>query len=146
MVSIDPRRVYVESPESTPHNVVAAAAPGPNGDTSGEGCQETLADLGEWELIRRLGAFAPPGQFADDAALLLLPGSGAEPSELAGAAAGMKPNGSTEAGSADDGSTQGERAQGSALVVNTDVLVEDIHFSDAGRDALELGGRRVRRP
>ena len=33
---------------------------------------ETLADLGEWELIRRLGAFAPPGQFSDDAALLPL--------------------------------------------------------------------------
>ena len=50
---------------------------GPNGDASAEGQQETLADLGEWELIRRLGAFAPPGQFADDAALLYLPGSSA---------------------------------------------------------------------
>ena len=30
----------------------------------------TLAQLGEGELIRRLGAFAPPGQFDDDAALL----------------------------------------------------------------------------
>ncbi len=118
-----------------------ALAPGPNGDTSGEGCQETLADLGEWELIRRLGAFAPPGQFADDAALLLLPGSGAEPSELAGAAAGMKPNGSTEAESADDGSTQGERAQGSALVVNTDVLVEGLHFSEGTTAAADVGWR-----
>lgn len=30
----------------------------------------TLAELGEGELIRRLGAFASPGQFDDDAALL----------------------------------------------------------------------------
>ena len=29
-----------------------------------------LADLGEWGLIERLAAFAPPGQFDDDAALL----------------------------------------------------------------------------
>lgn len=34
----------------------------------------TLADLGEWELIERLGAFAPPGQFADDGALVPLGG------------------------------------------------------------------------
>ena len=40
---------------------------------AGSGCPwglESLADLGESELIRRLGAFAPIGQFADDAALL----------------------------------------------------------------------------
>jgi thiamine-monophosphate kinase len=67
---------------------------------------QTLADLGEWELIRRLGAFAPPGQFADDAAL------------LAGAAPG----------------------QGS-LVVNTDVLVEGIHFSDATTGPADVGWR-----
>lgn len=30
----------------------------------------TLADLGEWELIRRLADFAPQGQFNDDAALV----------------------------------------------------------------------------
>ena len=30
----------------------------------------TLAQLGEAELIRRLEAYAPPGQFNDDAALL----------------------------------------------------------------------------
>lgn len=30
----------------------------------------SLADLGEWELIDRLARFAPPGQFADDAALV----------------------------------------------------------------------------
>lgn len=29
-----------------------------------------LADLGEWGLIERLGAFAPPGQFDDDGALV----------------------------------------------------------------------------
>jgi len=66
---------------------------------------ETLADLGEWELIRRLGAFAPPGQFADDAALVA------------------------------------EASGGSALVVNTDVLVEGIHFSDATTAAADVGWR-----
>ena len=66
--------------------------------------QETLADLGEWELIRRLGAFAPPDQFTDDAALL--PASGDSP-----------------------------------LVVNTDVLVEGIHFSDATTAAADVGWR-----
>ena len=29
-----------------------------------------LADLGEWGLIKRLGAYAPPGQFDDDGALI----------------------------------------------------------------------------
>ena len=67
---------------------------------------ETLADLGELELIRRLGAFAPPGQFADDAALI---------------AAGCA----------------GDRS----LVVNTDVLVEGIHFSDATTGAADVGWR-----
>jgi len=66
--------------------------------------QETLADLGEWELIRRLGAFAPPDQFADDAALLPATGD-------------------------------------SRLVVNTDVLVEGIHFSDATTAAADVGWR-----
>jgi thiamine-monophosphate kinase len=66
---------------------------------------ETLADLGEWELIRRLGAFAPPGQFADDAALV------AEPCDAP------------------------------ALVVNTDVLVEGIHFSDSTTAAADVGWR-----
>ena len=66
---------------------------------------QTLADLGEWELIRRLGAFAPAGQFADDAALL-------EPI-----------------------------AQGGALVVNTDVLVEGIHFSETTTDPADVGWR-----
>jgi thiamine-monophosphate kinase len=64
----------------------------------------TLADLGEWELIRRLGAFAPPGQFADDGALLTL--SGDPP-----------------------------------LVVNTDVLVDGLHFSDATTVAADVGWR-----
>jgi len=65
---------------------------------------ETLADLGEWELIRRLGAFAPPGQFADDAALL----------------------------------PAGENA---GLVVNTDVLVEGLHFSEATTGPGDVGWR-----
>ena len=67
---------------------------------------ETLADLGEWELIRRLGAFAPRDQFSDDAALL------PEPSGPAG-----------------------------PLVVNTDVLVEGVHFSDATTGAGDVGWR-----
>jgi len=67
---------------------------------------ETLADLGEWELIRRLGAFAPAHQFSDDAALLPAPRPG-------------------------DGS----------LVINTDVLVEGVHFSDATTDAADVGWR-----
>lgn len=65
---------------------------------------ETLAYLGESELIRRLGAFAPAGQFADDAALLSAGGEG-------------------------------------ALVVNTDVLVEGLHFSEATTAAADVGWR-----
>ncbi|WP_216904300.1 thiamine-phosphate kinase [Synechococcus sp. CCY 9618] len=71
----------------------------------------TLAELGEAELIRRLGAFAPAGQFSDDAALLTLNASGS-----------MQPG-------------------GSLLVVNTDVLVEDVHFSDATTGATDVGWR-----
>ncbi|MEB3201053.1 MAG: thiamine-phosphate kinase [Synechococcaceae cyanobacterium] len=67
---------------------------------------ETLADLGEWELIRRLGRFAPAGQFADDAALL--------------------PHADTA---------------GAPLVINTDVLVEGLHFSDATTAAEDVGWR-----
>ena len=63
-----------------------------------------LAQLGEWELIRRLGAFATPGRFDDDAALLVPP-------------------------------------PGKALVVNTDVLVEGVHFSDATTSAGDVGWR-----
>ncbi|MFZ0408071.1 MAG: AIR synthase related protein, partial [Cyanobium sp.] len=88
---------------------------------------ETLADLGEWELIRRLGAFAPPGQFADDAALLNLSEGGTGTPELAEATAGLPSNGSPE--------------PGPALVVNTDVLVEGIHFSDSTTAAADVGWR-----
>jgi thiamine-monophosphate kinase len=63
-----------------------------------------LSDLGEWELLRRLAAFAPPSQFADDAALL-------------------------------------SETSGRQLVVNTDVLVEGVHFSDATIPARALGWR-----
>jgi len=62
-----------------------------------------LADLGEEELIRRLGAFAPPGQFLDDAALVA-PAAG-------------------------------------ALVINTDLLVEGVHFSDATTGPVDVGWR-----
>ena len=65
---------------------------------------ETLAQLGEWELIRRMGAYAAPCSFNDDAALLLPPA-------------------------------------GQALVVNTDVLVEGIHFSDATTAPGDVGWR-----
>lgn len=64
--------------------------------------EPTLAELGEWELIARLAAFAPAGQFNDDAALL---------------------------------------AAGGTLVVNTDVLVEDVHFSEATTDGRAVGWR-----
>lgn len=65
---------------------------------------ETLADLGEWELIRRLGVYSTPGRFSDDAALLQPPA-------------------------------------GQALVVNTDVLVEGVHFSDATTAPADVGWR-----
>jgi len=66
--------------------------------------EETLAQLGELELIRRLGFFASPGRFDDDAALLLPP-------------------------------------PGQALVVNTDVLVDGVHFSDATTAPMDVGWR-----
>jgi thiamine-monophosphate kinase len=72
----------------------------------------TLAELGEGELIRRLGIFAPQGQFADDAALLNL----------------------------DDGGSS-ERGSRFQLVVNTDVLVEGVHFSEATTAASDVGWR-----
>jgi len=62
-----------------------------------------LRDLGEWELLRRLAAYAPPGQLEDDAAILQ-PGS-------------------------------------APLVVNTDVLVEGVHFSDATMAPADVGWR-----
>ena len=64
----------------------------------------TLAELGEWELIRRLGRFAPPGQFQDDAALL-------------------------------------QPWPGDELVVNTDVLVDGVHFSDLTTGPEDVGWR-----
>ncbi len=90
------------------------AGPGGQGGADagdGTGC-ETLAELGEWELIRRLGAFAPAGAFDDDAALLCTaPGGDAAP------------------------------GTGATLVVNTDVLVEGLHFSDATTAAADVGWR-----
>ncbi|MCP9835674.1 MULTISPECIES: thiamine-phosphate kinase [unclassified Cyanobium] len=71
----------------------------------------TLAELGETELIRRLGVFAPRGQFGDDAALL----------------------GPALLGPSGGGDLQ--------LVVNTDVLVEDVHFSPATMGARDVGWR-----
>jgi thiamine-monophosphate kinase len=88
---------------------MAAAA----GTGSGDSGSVSLADLGEWELIRRLAAFAPPGALDDDAALL-------------------------EAGPS-QGSGQGSGR--STLVVNTDVLVEGVHFSDATTAPSDVGWR-----
>ncbi|SBO44089.1 thiamine-phosphate kinase [Cyanobium sp. NIES-981] len=68
-----------------------------------EPCRDpTLAELGEARLIERLGAFAAPGQFQDDAAILSLGGN---------------------------------------LVVNTDVLVDGVHFSPATTDPFHVGWR-----
>ncbi|EDY38998.1 thiamine-monophosphate kinase [Cyanobium sp. PCC 7001] len=77
--------------------------PDPPSDPSGD---PTLAELGEAGLIERLAAFAPPGQFQDDAAVLDLGDS-----------------------------------RGHGLVVNTDVLVEDVHFSAATTEPFHVGWR-----
>lgn len=66
---------------------------------------ESLAELGESELLRRLARFAPATQFSDDTAAL--------PSD-------PRP-----------------------LLVNTDVLVEHVHFSDATTSATDVGWRAV---
>jgi thiamine-monophosphate kinase len=97
------------------------AGPGGQGGTGGE----TLAELGEAELIRRLGAFAPPGAFDDDAALLPLLDSSSRPLR----------EGASEP--AEGPESPGHRA----LVVNTDVLVEGLHFSDATTEAADVGWR-----
>lgn len=76
----------------------------PDRPAAGSEAIETLAQLGEWELIRRLGAFAAPGRFNDDAAVL-------------------------------------EPPAGQALVVNTDVLVEGVHFSEATTAPGDVGWR-----
>jgi len=66
---------------------------------------QTLADLGEAELLRRLARFAPPGQLEDDTAQLQQPGAD--------------------------------------LLINTDMLVETIHFSDATTSPVDVGWRAV---
>ena len=63
---------------------------------------ETLADLGEAELLRRLAGFAHAGQFSDDTACL--------------------------------------RSDERQLVVNTDVLVDGIHFSEQAVTAVGAAG------
>lgn len=72
---------------------------------------ETLADLGEWELIRRLGAFAPAGQFDDDAAIV------------------------------ESSSAEYRAPATDALIVSTDVLVEDVHFAAATTGPADVGWR-----
>lgn len=83
-------------------------SPATKGSEQPHPAPETLADLGEWELIRRLGTFAPPGQFADDAALV---------------------------------PEMGEAGRQGCLVVNTDVLVEGLHFSDTTTAPADVGWR-----
>ena len=65
----------------------------------------SLAELGEAELLSRLARFAPPGQFSNDTATL--------PSD-------SRP-----------------------LLVNTDVLVENVHFSEATTSPEDVGWRAV---
>ena len=67
--------------------------------------KETLAGLGEAELLRRLARFAPAGQFSDDTACL---------------ATDPRP-----------------------LLVNTDVLVDGLHFSDQTTTPVDVGWRAV---
>ena len=64
---------------------------------------ESLRDLGERELIRRLARFAPPGQFDDDTAAV--------------------PSGHD------------------TLLINTDLLVEGVHFSDTTTSPQDVGWR-----
>ena len=109
------------SPASGPGGVPELLPPGLADPAGSSGGRETLADLGEWELIRRLGAFAPPGQFADDAALLGPAAGGGDGAEI--------------------GATAGDGAGSGALVVNTDVLVEGLHFSEATTAAADVGWR-----
>ena len=66
---------------------------------------DSLADLGEAELLLRLAGFAPVGQLDDDTACL-----GADPRPL---------------------------------LVNTDVLVDGIHFSDGTTAPMDAGWRAV---
>ena len=70
-----------------------------------------LTDLGEWELIRRLGAFAPPNQFVDDGAMVQLDKTGTEESPRAAC----------------------------GVVISTDVLVEGLHFNDTTMDGEDVG-------
>ena len=67
--------------------------------------KETLGELGESELLRRLSLFAPPGQLNDDSAAL--------------------------------------ESDPRPIVVNTDVLVDGIHFSDVSTKPSDVGWRAV---
>ena len=67
--------------------------------------KETLGELGESELLRRLSHFAPPGQLNDDCADL--------------------------------------ESDPRPILVNTDVLVDGIHFSDVSTKPSDVGWRAV---
>lgn len=67
--------------------------------------KERLEDIGEKELINRLGQFMPKNQIADDCALI--------------------------------------KPRNNNLLINNDVLVENIHFSEKTISALDLGWKAV---
>ena len=67
--------------------------------------KETLEDLGEKELIKRLAEFMPKNQVSDDCAFI--------------------------------------KAKNKNLLINTDSLVENIHFSDVTISALDIGWKAV---
>ena len=67
--------------------------------------RELLENIGEKELIKRIGSFMPKNQTADDCALLKL-----------------KTN---------------------KLLVNTDALVENVHFNENTISALDIGWKAV---
>ena len=67
--------------------------------------KELLEDIGEKELIRRLGEFMPKNQVLDDCACLEI--------------------------------------KNKNLLVNTDALVEDVHFSESTISQIDLGWKAV---
>ena len=66
---------------------------------------ESLQEIGEKELIKRLGAFMPKNQFLDDCALV--------------------------------------KTNTNNLLVNTDALVENVHFNETTISPLDLGWKAV---
>ena len=67
--------------------------------------KEKLEDIGEKELINRLGKFMPKTQISDDCALI--------------------------------------KTKNKNLLVNTDCLVENVHFNDITICPVDLGGKQL---